>query len=130
MRFSKWPAILAAVMLVAACFYPWVVIGSKQIYIGGFHSNVSDYGKPGIVHLFLCTLCVVFLWVRKAWSLRAAFFISAINIAWAARNFFIISACQGGVCPQKQPALYIVAVSSILLTLLILFAEPRPGVSA
>jgi hypothetical protein len=120
MQFSKWPAVVAAFVVIAACFFPWVTIESKQAYIGGFHSSVTDYGKPGVLHAFLCGLCIIFLLVARVWSVRAAFFISALNIAWAMRNFFLISACQAGICPVKQPALYVVVVASILLTLLTL----------
>ena len=130
MQVSKWPAIVVALIIAAACFFPWVTVEGRTVSIGGFHSTISNYGKPGLLHCFFLLLCVVFLLVSKVWSVRTAFFVSAVNIAWALRNFFLISACQAGECPTKQPALYIVLVGSILLTLLILAVRVRPGRSS
>lgn len=117
---SRWFVIILAVILIAACFYPWVTVPSREVTIGGFHSTVSEFGQPGIVHVFFCSACIILILISKNWSIRSAFFVSTVNIAWAARNFFIISACRTGICPDKQPALYILLAGSILLTLLIL----------
>jgi len=120
MQGSRWIVIILAVILIAACFYPWVMVPGRNVTISGFHSTVNEFGKPGIVHVFLCSACIILILIFKNWSIRAAFFVSTVNIAWAARNFFIISACRAGICPQKQPALYILLAGSILITFLIL----------
>jgi hypothetical protein len=125
MQFMKWVAVVAAAVLIAACFYPWVSIESKHVVIGGFHSTISDYGEPGIMHVFVCSLCILLILIQRSWSLRTAFFISVFNIAWAARNYFILSTCRGGVCPEKLPALYLVMISSLLFTILIVFIPAR-----
>jgi hypothetical protein len=120
MHGTRWMVILLAFILIAACFYPWVIIQSHQVVISGFHSTINDFGKPGIVNVFLCAAYIIFIFLFKNWSVRVAFFISTINIAWAARNFLIISACRGGICPDKQPALYILLIGSVILTLMTL----------
>jgi hypothetical protein len=128
MQFSKWLALLMAIILFSACFFPWVTIEQKQIVISGFQSDVSNYGKPGIIHTVISITCLVFLFLNKPWSVRAAFFISTLNIAWAFRNFTLISACRGGMCPVRHTALYIVVVASIAFTLSILLFKPKEGV--
>jgi len=120
----KWLAVLMALAVIASCFYPWVIIPEKNIIIGGFHSDVNDFGKPGIVHVFLSIIILAFILLKKTWSLRVAFFLSAINIAWAIRNYFLISACRAGTCPEKQPALFVLLAGSLLLTIFILFIRP------
>jgi hypothetical protein len=54
--------------------------------------------------------------------------IIALNISWAARNYFLISACAGGECPEKKTALYVVLVSSLVMLVAALF--PKMEVSS
>ena len=116
---------LLCLAVMAACFFPWVHIESRDITYGGFYSNEGTYGKPGLFHVILCALVALFILIGKVWSIRAAFFISMINIAWAIRNFFLLSACRGGICPEKQEGLYIVLIASILTTITLLFINPK-----
>jgi hypothetical protein len=125
MRSMRWLAILFAVIVIVACFFPWVNIESKNVFFGGFRSNSDTFGKPGILHSFLCGIIILFLLINRIWSLRTCFFISAINAAWAFRNFLLIAACSGGECPTRLPALYALLGSSILLVVSILFIRPR-----
>jgi hypothetical protein len=128
MQFSKWLPLLMAIILITACFFPWVTIEQKHITIGGFHSDIPNYGKPGIIHTAIPVICLLFLFFNKPWSVRAAFFMSAFNIAWAFRNFALISACRGGICPVRHTALYVVVAASILFTISILFVKPKEPV--
>ncbi len=125
MQIMKWISVLMGTIVIASCFFPWVTIESKNIIIGGFHSTVNIFGKPGLVHLILCSIYIMFLMLNKTWSIRTAFFIGALNIIWAVRNFILISACRGGECPEKQMALYVMLISSVLLPVLILFIDTK-----
>ena len=92
--------------------------------IGGFSSTgTSSYGKPGIFQLVLTILFVVFISINRIWTKRAAFFLGAMNIAWAVRNYILISACSGGICPEKYTAIYVLLFSSIALLILSFFAD-------
>jgi hypothetical protein len=116
MQSIKWLAILIAGLIIVACFFTWVSIEDKNFFIGGFYSSTaSTFGKPGLFHLIFCSLYVLLLLLNRIWSVRAGFFISAFNLAWAIRNFAVISACSGGVCPQKHTAIYTILIGSILL---------------
>ena len=125
MKAMKVLAIFTAIVLITACFFPWVSIENKNISVSGFHSDISNFGQPGLLHLVFCSFYILFLLINKIWSVRTAFFISAINIAWAVRNFLTISACSGGMCPVKHTALYIVLASSILILVLTLFVDMK-----
>jgi hypothetical protein len=118
-------SILMAMAVIAACFFPWVIIENRDIYFGGFDSTNQNFGKPGLLHVVLCSIVIVLLLIGRIWSIRIAFIFCALNIAWALRNYVIISACRGGECPQKQPALYIILFSSLLLALFLLFIRPK-----
>lgn len=113
--------IAAAVALIVSCFFSWVIIPGKNISIGGLYSGISNYGKPGLFHIFLSSAYILFVLLGRPWSIRTAFFIAGFNIAWALRNFIVLSTCSGGVCPEKQPALYVVLASSFVLLVLTLF---------
>jgi hypothetical protein len=49
--------------------------------------------------------------------------IVALNIAWAIRNYFIISMCREGDCPEKQIGLWLVMLASVLMLIAALFPD-------
>jgi hypothetical protein len=108
-------------LLVASLFFTWVTIESKQIVVSGFQTAGTSFGKPGWFHVVLCAVVGGLLLVPKVWGTRAGFFISTLNVAWAVRNYFIISACYAGVCPVKHTALYVLLISSFLISISLLF---------
>ena len=109
----KWIGILAAIALIIACFFPWVFIETKNITVTGIESTGTSFGKPGYFHFFLAAFYILFTLIPRVWAKRWNLLIVALNIAWAARNYFIISSCSGGECPEKKAGLYIVLISSI-----------------
>jgi len=109
----KWIGILAALALIIACFFPWVFIETKNITVTGIESTGTSFGKPGYFHFFLAAFYILFTLIPRVWAKRWNLLIVALNIAWAARNYFIISSCSGGECPEKKAGLYIVLISSI-----------------
>ena len=111
----KWIGLLAALALIIACFFPWVFIESKNITVTGTHSDGTSFGKPGYFHLVLATLYLVFHFTSHIWAKRINLLVAALNIGWAVRNYFVISACSGGECPEKEVALYVVLISSLAM---------------
>jgi len=125
----KWIGILAALALIIACFFPWVFIETKNITVTGIESTGTSFGKPGYFHFFLAAFYILFTLIPRVWAKRWNLLIVALNIAWAARNYFIISSCSGGECPEKKAGLYIVLISSIgmLVAALLPKTEMSPG---
>lgn len=115
MRRMKWVSLAAAVTLIIACFMVWVVIPSKQITVSGVNAAGTNFGKPGYLHLLLTFFFVVFTLIPKIWAKRSNLLVTALNLAWAIRNFIFISSCSGGECPEKQAGLYLVLGASILM---------------
>jgi len=111
----KWIGLLATVALVIACFFPWVFIESKNIAVSGVQSTGTNFGKPGYFHFFLAIFFIAFNFIPRIWAKRMNLLVGALNIAWAARNYFLISACSGGECPEKKAAFYVVLIASALM---------------
>lgn len=125
MRISKWAAIVSALILIASCFFPWVIIETKNITVSGVEAAGTGFGKPGYMHFFLSAIYLIFLLINKWWGARIALFVGAFNFAWAIRNFIIISTCYGGECPVKQPAIYFMLLGAIGM-LIAIFFTPTP----
>lgn len=119
----KWIGLLAVLLLVYSCFIPWVIIPSQNIIVSGVDSTGTNFGKPGYAHFVLGFFFIVFHFIPKLWAKRINLLIVALNIAWAIRNYFIISMCRGGECPEKQIGLWLVLAASALLLIAALFPD-------
>ena len=115
MHIMRWLAIASSVILISACFFPWITIDSKNIVVSGINATGTSFGKPGYMHLLLGVVAIGLLLVKKILALRICIFLTAFNAAWAIRNFIVLAVCDGGVCPQKQTALFVVLISSFTL---------------
>lgn len=121
-------ALLSAALLIAACFFPWITVPSKSITITGV--SAMNFGKPAYFHFILTGLTLVFLFLNKGWSQKIALFFSAFNVAWAIRNFALLSTCSMGECPEKQPAIYMLIPAAVLLLLsVLLWQQQEPPAS-
>ena len=125
MRFFKWIGLLAAIGLTISCFYPWVFIESKNITVSGVEAIGTNFGKPGYFHFILTFLFIVFDFVPKVWAKRSNLLLTALNLAWAIRNYFIISACYMGDCPLRKTAIFFLIPASALMLLSALFPNMK-----
>jgi hypothetical protein len=125
MQLIKWLGMVAGIALIVSCFMPWVIIESRSIVVSGVESTGTNFGKPGYFHLFFAGLYLLFVLINRLWSKRVNIFISAFNIAWAVRNFAMVSACYGGECPEKKAGLYIALISSVVMLLSVLFSPAK-----
>ena len=125
MRYIKWIGLAAAVVLIISCFTPWVIIESKNITVSGVDATGTNFGKPGYFHLLLSAFFIICTIIQRVWAKRLNLMVTALNTGWALRNFFVISTCQGGECPEKQIGLYLVMLSSLLLLLSALFPDMK-----
>jgi hypothetical protein len=121
MRYMKWIGLLAVILLIVSCFTPWIIINSKNIIVSGIDSSGTNFGKPGYTHFILGLFFTIFHFIPKIWAKRWNLLIVALNIAWAVRNFFIISMCREGECPEKQIGLWLVLIASSLMLIAALF---------
>ena len=125
MRYMKWFGLIAVTLLVVSCFTPWVIILSKNIPVSGVDATGTNFGKPGFVHFIFSFFFIIFHLLPKLWAKRWNLLIVALNIAWAIRNYIIISACRDGECPEKQTGLYLVLLASVLMLVSALFPDVK-----
>lgn len=125
MRWMKWMGVLSAISLILSCFFTWVVITSKNIVVTGVDATGTYFGKPGYFHLLFSTIFLIHSFVPRIWAKRINVVVAGFNLAWAIRNYFVVSTCRAGDCPEKHVALYIVLVSSILILLASLFPDVK-----
>lgn len=110
-------AFFSAILLISACFFPWVIIESKGITVSGINATGTNFGKPGFFHFVFVGLGLFLLLVNRSWSQKGAVVFAAFNLAWSLRNYIVISGCRMGDCPAKQPAIYFLIPASILFLL-------------
>ena len=119
----KWVGLVAVILLVVSCFLPWVSIISKNIVVSGIDSTGTNFGKPGYTHFVLSVFFIIFHFIPKLWAKRTNLLVVALNIAWAIRNYFIISMCREGECPEKQIGLWLVMFAFVLMLIAALFPD-------
>jgi hypothetical protein len=119
----KWLGYLGALLLIIACFLKWVVISSKNIIVTGLETTGTSFGKPAYFHFLLTALFLVFHSIPKIWAKRANIIVAAINLAWAIRNYFVITLCRGGDCPDKQAGIYLILISAVVMLVAALFPD-------
>jgi hypothetical protein len=123
MRYMKWIGLFAVILLIVSCFLPWVIIPSKNIVVSGVESTGTNFGKPGYTHFVLSFFFIIFHFIPRLWAKRSNLLVVALNIAWAIRNYFIISMCREGECPEKQIGLWLVLLASVLVLIAALFPD-------
>jgi hypothetical protein len=123
----KWIGPVAGLVLITCCFIPWVYIESKGIVITGVESTGTNFGKPAYFHLAMVFFFLLFVFLPRVWAKRANLVVTALNLAWAIRNYFIITTCMGGDCPAKKTGIYLLVLASVLMLIAALFPSMKLG---
>ncbi len=125
MKIPPFIGYLAGLLLLVACFLPWVTIESRGIVVSGMDAGGTSFGKPGSGHLFFLFFYFLFLIVPRIWTKRANLVIVALNGAWCMRNFLLVATCSGGICPERLFGFYLLLFASLLMLVSALFTEVR-----
>lgn len=123
MRWMKWTGLAAVIVLIISCFLPWVFIASKNIILTGVDTNGTSFGKPGYFHFFFSIFFILFTLIPRVWSKRVNLLVTALNMAWAIRNYFILTTCRGGECPDKHMGIYLIVFASLVMLVSALFPD-------
>lgn len=123
MRWMKWVGAGAGVLLIIACFMTWIVVPGRNIIVSGVDATGTSFGKPGYFHMLFSFFFLLFSFIPRIWAKRTNLLVTALNLAWAMRNYFIISACRGGECPEKHIAFYLVLIASVFMLIAALFPD-------
>ena len=125
MKYSQLLGCIAVFLLTAVCYLPWSFITEKNIVITGMSAPGTVYGKPGLMHLVLGFILLLLFIISKIWAKRINVFVAAINVAWSARNYIVLSTCYMGECPEVKAGLFI----SIILCVFILIMSFLPDLT-
>ena len=123
MKYSKWIGLFAVLLLVFSAFQPWIYIASKNLTVTGLQAAGTNFGKPAFINMIMAAFAALFFLTPWVAGKRANVFFCTFNLAWAIRNFIILSICRAGECPEKRPGIYIFLFSSLLLLVASLFPD-------
>jgi hypothetical protein len=115
MKHSQVVGFLLALVVLGSCFFPWVIIESKQLTISGFHTKGTNFGRPGLFIFFTAGLALLFFLINKIWAKRLNVFVTTFCFAWSVSKYLMLSACYAGECPEKQIALYVLVFASAIM---------------
>lgn len=102
---------------------PWVIISSKNITVSGIDAGGTNFGKPAYFHFITIFFFLLFTFIPRVWAKRSNLLVTALNLGWTVRNYFIITLCRGGECPEKQTAVFLIAITSVLMLASALFPD-------
>ncbi len=118
--------VLGIIVLVVACFMPWMKIEDPALIITGVDTTGTRYGKPALAHFVLAAFILAVAFIPKIWAKRLGLLFAALNLAWGIRNFGVIPHCEAGVCPEKLAGIYLLLIASIVLMITALFPKEPP----
>jgi hypothetical protein len=121
MKYTNYIGVFAAVSIIAICFAPWAYIISINTTLTGIDTGKTNYGSPGLMNIVMSAASIIFFLVPAIWAKRVNLFVGAFNLAWAFRNFLLITQCQLGECPEKKWGMYALLILSVLLLVMCLF---------
>lgn len=124
-----WIGLAGAVLLIAACFMPWVYHGDINETSTGFHSVKNNYyGRPGKFLAGAAVLFIIFTLLPKLLAKRINLFLTALTLAYAVTKYVIFSSCYNAYCPEKKIGLYCMVAGAALMLLSAIFPKMEiPG---
>ncbi len=114
MKYSQLSGVVACLALIVTCFFPWSYVAEIHLLITGVNGG-ENLGKPGLFNIILCSLMFIFFTIPKIWAKRSNIILSALNIAWGFRNYLLVGACSGGICPEKRWGIFALLFLSIFI---------------
>ncbi len=115
MKYSQWIGVGAAITLMASCLVNWTWYPDLQKYFTGFSSHNNIYGKPGKLFVVLAVIAIMFYVIPRVWAKRWNVLVCCVAVAFAVKTFILYAACYRGICPDKQPGLWIMLGSALLM---------------
>ena len=123
MKFSQWIGIVAAIVLIISGFMNWTWYPDIHKYFTGFVSENNIYGKPGKIFIYFSSVAILFFVIPRVWAKRWNVFICTLIVAFAIRTFILYTSCYSGVCPVKQPGIWIMIASAAVILLCALLPD-------
>ena len=123
MKYSNIIGAALVVILIIACNMDWVHIDGGKLTVSGLKAVGTNFGKPGLMNIITGSMAGILFLTPFLWAKRINLFFCAFNLAWAIRNYIIVTMCREGDCPEKQTGIYLLMTSSVLMLLLSFIPE-------
>ncbi len=120
-----WLGLVAAAVLIAACFMPWTYHADVQKDFTGFFSEKNRYGRPGKFILIFTGIIVLFMLLPKIWAKRINLFLGAVLVAYTFKTYVLYTSCYMAYCPQKKLGIYLILISSIIIFIVTAFPNMK-----
>lgn len=115
MKYSQWLGVAAAAVIVLGCYLPWITIPSVSNIITGMDASGTNFGKPGKLHLIICSIATLLFAIPRVWAKRTNWVFCMIGFAWALRNMLLFTRCELGTCPKVSIGLVLVLIFSLVM---------------
>ena len=115
MKYSQYIGVLAALVLIGSCFVNWTWYPDIEKYFTAFNTVENVYGKPGKLLIFFCVIAIAFYLIPRIWAKRWNMMFCGLNLAYAIKTFILFSACYRGICPDKQPGIWVMLVAAVIM---------------
>ena len=125
MKYSQWLGILAALVLIAACFLPWTYHPDLDKEFTGFFSEKNIYGKPGKVFIFFAVVAIIFFLLPRIWAKRWNMLVTGLASAYAIKTFLMFAGCYRGICPEKKAGLWIMLASALVMLVMAILPDMK-----
>ncbi len=123
MKYSQLIGILLGLMLITVCYFPWSYIESKDIMVTGMSAPGTNFGKPGLMNIYVTVASIILFAIPKIWAKRTNLFFTMFNMGWSIRNFIILAVQFYGETPVRQWGLYVSLILSILMFIMSLLPK-------
>ncbi len=126
MKYSQHIGIIAALLLITSCFFPWIEITSMHKVLNGVNGFVNEqftFGTQIKPHAFFCCISIVFFLLNKIWAKRTNIFICFLNFSWAIKNFILFKMCRAGDCPEVKYGLYLLLLFAFIMLVMSLLPK-------
>ncbi len=123
MKYSQSAGIIAGVFLIGICYLPWSFVAAENITVYGMNAAGTDFGRPGLLNIIFNFIIITFFFIPKVWAKRINVFVAGLNMAWSIRNYFLVTTCMMGDCPQKKSGIYLLLILSLIVLLMTLFPK-------
>ena len=115
--------VISAIAIIGVCFVPWVYIGPINTTLTGLRTPHTNLGSPGLMNIVMAIAATIFFIIPAIWAKRVNLFVGAFNMAWAIRNYLLVTQCQLGECPEKKWGIYVLVLLSAILLAMALFPK-------
>lgn len=117
MKYSQWIGVAACLMLIVACWLPWAWYPDLQKSFSGFFSEEGRYGRPGKILVFFGGISILLFLIPRVWAKRFNLLSATLCLAFAIRCYVVFTRCYKAICPEKQPAIFLVVIAPLIITL-------------